>query len=97
MKITGLRNNKTGEVIYSRAHHDYHSDKSGEIFVDGGFEYLRCGWKEGADFSTVQFELDVDKKTLYDDWNQNKNKYGSLSKYKIKKYNIEIKEINPKN
>ncbi len=90
MKILGLRNNKTGEVIYSRAKHDFHSDAKNEIFVDGGFEYFRCLYNETANFSKVEFDLNVTKQELYEDWNSMKDKYGRLSKDQIEKQKIKI-------
>ncbi len=37
-----------GDVIESLHRHDYVQCKCGSIFVDGGREYLRRGWKTGA-------------------------------------------------
>lgn len=89
MKITGLLNNKTGEIIFSRARHDFRWDKTKEIAIDGGFDYTKCSFNPGADFRFVEFELDVTKKELYDDWNHQKDKYGSLNKESVKY--IEVK------
>jgi hypothetical protein len=93
VKILGLRNNKTGEVIYSRANHDFHSDTTNEIFVDGGFDYFRCLYNENANFSKVEFDLNVTKQELYEDWNSMKDKYGRLSKEQIEKQKILIQTI----
>lgn len=94
MLITGLRNKKTGEVIYSRAHHDFHWDSKEEIAIDGGFEYKRTCWKDGADFEIVRFELNVTKNELYDDWNTNQNKYGWITAQQIVDRNIDIEVLN---
>jgi hypothetical protein len=34
---------QSGEVIYSRFHHDYRESHDGSVFVDGGADYFRCG------------------------------------------------------
>lgn len=38
------------ERLFSEYGHDFHYCKCGATFVDGGFNYLRCGWdtKKGA-------------------------------------------------
>lgn len=87
MIITGLLNNKTGEIIFSRARHDFRSDKTNEISIDGGFDYTKVSFKPDADYSLVSFRLNITKQELYDDWNHRKDKYGSLNKNSVK-YNI---------
>jgi hypothetical protein len=37
-----------GDVIQSLHRHDLKWCKCGNIFVDGGTDYLRCGWPSGA-------------------------------------------------
>lgn len=51
MKI--LRNmikcKKCGEIIESKSVHDFNWCKCGTVFVDGGHEYLRRGFKDSPD------------------------------------------------
>ena len=51
MKI--LRNmikcKKCGEIIESKSTHDFNWCKCGTVFVDGGHEYLRRGFKDSPD------------------------------------------------
>ena len=68
---------KCKEVIYSRARHDMRSCSCGEVAVDGGFDYLKVSYKKKAP-STMQIRITATKKQLYDDWNNNKNKFGIL-------------------
>lgn len=90
MNITGLLNNKTGEIIFSRARHDFRWDKTKSIAIDGGFEYTKVSFNTDSDYSVVSFDLDVTKKELYDDWTLGKDKYGSLDSKTI---NFTIKNV----
>lgn len=36
---------KCGDIIQSMHRHDFVSCKCGQIFIDGGGEYTRIGWK----------------------------------------------------
>jgi len=44
-KVMGqkIKCKKCGDIIQSLYRHDYKSCKCGEIFIDGGNDYLRCG------------------------------------------------------
>lgn len=66
-----------GDTIYSRARHDFHFCYCGNLFVDGGQEYLRFG--AIVDINKIKqltTEINCDKKQLYDDWNKDINNYG---------------------
>ena len=89
--IRGLKNNSTGQIIYSRSQHDCRWDDDRKVMVDGGFTYLKLGWDPKADFAVVEFTLPVTQKELYDDWNLGTDKYGSLTAKQAQ--NIEIKEM----
>ena len=88
MKVYGIKCNKCGDIIYSRAVHDFHWCKCNAVAVDGGLSYLRIvGNKE--DWTRVEIELPIDgmkgRGILYDDWNHSKNKYGhATEKDKVK-------------
>ena len=79
--IAGLQE-LTGEIIYSRAHHDYITTSDGTGFVDGGQagHYIRHGGVK-----IIAIESDVDYGVLYDDWNNRTDKYGrtNISEAKI--------------
>lgn len=75
--VNAIRCPKCGEIIYSRAHHDFHFCHCGNAYIDGGFDYVRIGAKEGLDdIKVFQLEIKSNKKELYDDWNKNKDKFG---------------------
>ena len=67
---------KCGEIIYSRAHHDFHYCSCKTCFVDGGFDYFR--YSGPADSELYVVTLRTTKKRLYDDWNLSKDKYGCI-------------------
>lgn len=77
--IAGL-NEKTGEVIYSRAQHDFITD-SQKNFIDGGqlSSYYRI-----SGLKKIIIELNVDYGTLYDDWNYKRDQYGRTTIDKVK-------------
>jgi hypothetical protein len=77
--VTALKCPKCEDVIYSRAHHDFHHCSCGSCAIDGGFDYCRLLYppKMGKP-ETFQIEIEATKKDLYDDWNHNKNKYGLI-------------------
>ena len=91
MKIKGVRNERTGEIIYSRTNHDYHEDSAKEIFVDGQGD--RFGWNAGVRYSLVEFELPVTKNELFSDWNHQRNQFGWLNKTQIEAQGIEIRTL----
>lgn len=40
---------RCGDIIESLSVHDWRECKCGSIFIDGGNEYFRCGFKEPSD------------------------------------------------
>jgi hypothetical protein len=44
--------------------------------VDGGFDYMRVGYKDQPEY--VEVYVIATKKELYDDWNKNINKFGTI-------------------
>jgi len=78
LKIQAIKCKKCEDIIFSRADHDFHHCSCRNIFVDGGFSYLRCGAKDLNDIENIKIELDVTKKELYDDWNKGINKFGVI-------------------
>jgi len=84
MKITGAHIFETGEVIYSRARHDFRWDDTRTVAVDGGFDYFKLCYTHRDSFEVVEFDLDVDKNTLLSDYNAGTDCYGSTTIEKIK-------------
>lgn len=67
------------DIIYSRAHYDYHNCSCDNISIDGGFDYIRIGYK-GETSPIVKKKLikNITRKDLYDDWNNSTDKYGLI-------------------
>lgn len=67
------------DIIYSRARHDFHYCSCKGVFIDGGFDYKRCGGIHSLRAKHFnKFIMGVDKKDLYDDWSNRKDKYGVI-------------------
>lgn len=77
MKIQGIKC-YCGRVLFSRTRHDFRRCKCNETYVDGGFDYIRYGWKGETPPPTVEFELDVNATQLHEDWNEYEDKYGII-------------------
>jgi len=73
--LAGLQES-TGEIIYSRARHDFRNTSDSKGYVDGGNDYFR-----GSGVKLIVIELNVSPSELYEDWNNGTNKYGFATKY----------------
>ena len=69
---------RCGDVIYSRAHHDFHYCSCGACSVDGGFDYFKYSFPHNEPPELFVVTLGVGQKKLYDDWNNAKDKYGCI-------------------
>lgn len=79
MRISAIKCLKCGDIIYSRATHDFRSCGCGAVSVDGGFDYMKvCG--DRGNFEFVRKNLKVTKEELYKDWNNRIDKYGLIKK-----------------
>lgn len=81
MKIKAIHCPRCGDVIYSRARHDFHGCTCGLVFIDGGFDYWKVSITDPAlvrDVDVVILEVDATEEKLYDDWNQGIDKYGVI-------------------
>ena len=68
------------DFIYSRAHYDFRYCTCRNVFIDGGFDYLKYGAKDVNKVKRKQINIPkVTRKDLYDDWNKHINKYGLMS------------------
>lgn len=79
MKVNAIKCLKCGDIIYSRATHDFHWCTCNSVAVDGGFEYFKIAGNQ-EDFKIMEIDVDTDKMTLFNDWNKDKNKYGTIKK-----------------
>jgi hypothetical protein len=81
MKLIGIRCLKCGDIIYSRARHDFHYCSCGAIAIDGGFDYLKISGEDWVMEKDLEIP-DVDETVLYKDWNTGKDKYGVIKNEK---------------
>ena len=80
--VNAIKCPNCGDTIYSRAHHDMRWCTCKETAIDGGFDYLKICAKDVANIKSFKLDVDADKKTLYDDWNKRKDKYGLIKEKK---------------
>lgn len=78
MIVSAIQCKECKDVIYSRAHHDFHHCSCGNCFVDGGFDYFRYGANSFNSIKEIKLQLDITKTELYDDWNYSRDKYGTI-------------------
>ena len=81
MKIQAIQCPVCKAVIYSRARHDFHwcpCGEAGGVFIDGGFDYMRCGGPDLATIQHVEVEVVTSRDELYNDWNLRINKFGTI-------------------
>lgn len=77
MKVGAIICPECGDIIYSRARHDFHSCSCGQVAIDGGFDYKKVCFK-GKTPEHLIMEIEATKKELYDDWNEGKNQFGII-------------------
>lgn len=71
-KVTGVICEECGQIIFSRARHDFRSCVCGHTSVDGGFDYVKvCG----SSWSLIELEIKATKQELYHDWNSRRDEY----------------------
>lgn len=85
MLVKGIRCKICGDIIYSRAEHDFHWCSCEKCAIDGGFDYYRIiGNKEDWEMMEIEILKDKDHeeaiKILYDDYNYGRNKYGIIKR-----------------
>jgi len=81
MKVMAYECPLCGDLVFSRARHDFRYCSCKEIAVDGGFDYSRLCFNNKPP-KPVEIEVDLTKKQLYDDWNiiAKKDEYGIIKK-----------------
>ncbi len=84
LKAVGIICPKCDDIIFSRAHHDYHSCTCEAISIDGGFDYLRFSFAndiriEDIIRAEIVFDESITKQLLYDDWNRRQGEFGIIN------------------
>lgn len=75
--VNAIKCSDCGDLIFSRARHDFHYCTCGNTAVDGGFEYTKVSHK-GVMPMISKLHIDVTKQELMDDWNSGKDKFGVI-------------------
>jgi len=79
MRVNCVKCLKCGNIIFSRAIHDFRSCTCESVSVDGGFDYMKvCG--DRGNFEFVRKNMKVTKDELYKDWNYSRDKFGVIKK-----------------
>ena len=77
MKVNAIQCSKCGDTIFSRARHDCRACTCGGLYIDGGFEYTRVGYKEAFP-KILKINVKATRKELYNDWNNAIDKFGLI-------------------
>jgi len=80
MKVNAIKCPKCHDTIYSRARHDFRRCSCGNIFIDGGLDYIHMG----GDITVKSFKLKIKAtpKELFNDWNLKIDKLGLIKNVK---------------
>ena len=98
MKIIAQKCLNCGDIVYSRANHDFRYCYCGSMYVDGGpnFKDSENFTRVGGNFHKikgVEYELDIPIKEsiiiLYQDYNKGIDKYG---RHRDPNYSDEVRE-----
>jgi len=84
VKVIALKCPNCGDIIYSRARHDFISCSCKSVSLDGGFDYIRGAFnpKIIKEFpKTFELEIESSREELYKDWNFQTNKFGIIKKH----------------
>lgn len=78
MTITGIKCDNCGDIIYSRARHDFRWCSCESCAIDGGQrDYIKvCGNTD--EYKFIDIEVDVTLQELYNDWSKSIDKYGKV-------------------
>lgn len=80
LEVTAIECPTCGDILFSRANHDFRRCTCGECAIDGGFEYTKV---VGVS-KTFRLKIVQTKQELYDDWNMSTDKYGLIKNKKYK-------------
>lgn len=87
MKVPAIICKKCGDLIFSRAQHDYRTCSCGSCSIDGGFEPCHGMSGNHKDIKLARYCIPtgVTKAILYNDWNRRIDKYGLIKNFKQRK------------
>jgi len=82
MQINAIKCLHCGDIIYSRARHDFVGcscdlDDCG-VAIDGGFDYCKISFGPNAKYKWIKIRVDATKKELFHDWNSERDEFGLI-------------------
>jgi hypothetical protein len=78
MTITGIKCANCGDIVYSRARHDFRWCSCESCAIDGGQrDYFKVTGNVN-EYKFVDLELNVTLEKLYNDWNKSIDKLGLI-------------------
>jgi hypothetical protein len=63
-------------TVFSRARHDFRTCSCGNVHIDGGFDYIKVGYKDVPTPQVKKKRVYATHQELYDDWNTRTDKFG---------------------
>ena len=74
--VNAIKCPKCGDTIYSRARHDCRPCSCGNVYIDGGFDYIRLGGD--ITVKVIKVKIKATRKELHNDWNTFGDKFGLI-------------------
>ena len=79
--VKAIKCPRCGDIIYSRARHDFISCSCKSVSLDGGFDYVRGAYNPTVikEFpKTFDLEVEASRDELYKDWNFQTDNFGII-------------------
>ena len=76
--VTAVFCKKCNTLVYSRARHDFRYCECGDVAIDGGRNYTKVSYNKDSDFLKKNITIFLSDIDIYNDWNDQINKLGSL-------------------
>lgn len=77
VKVSAIKCPSCGDLVYSRARHDFRSCSCSEVAIDGGFDYTKICFRNLFP-ERINLDLDLSYTELFEDWSQAINQYGLI-------------------
>jgi hypothetical protein len=79
MYVEAVKCLKCKSIVFSRARHDFRTCECGDVSIDGGFDYCKLSHKTDARMEFFLLGVSATPQALYDDWNNQRDKFGSVN------------------
>ena len=85
-KVNAIRCPKCGDVVFSRARHDYRGCTCGAVAIDGGLDYFRVVGAPDDDMSFMVLTVFATPYELYQDWACELDRFGHYTHQEFVRY-----------